>query len=80
MEIPYQVLSVSHSHEAAEVLTDRQWEFIRLAVKQGFYDDPRTCTLAELAERLGIHKSAASRLRHRAESRVITSFVSEVVQ
>ncbi|MFC6825863.1 helix-turn-helix domain-containing protein [Halopelagius fulvigenes] len=61
-KIPYRVRSLTNSHETAAVLTTRQREFVETAVERGFYDDPRTCTLTELAETLGIHKSAASRL------------------
>lgn len=79
-EIPYHVRSLTQSHEAAGILTDRQREFIETAIAKGFYDDPRTCTLTELAETLRIHKSAASRLRHRAESRLITHFATETAR
>ncbi|WP_231512997.1 MULTISPECIES: helix-turn-helix domain-containing protein [Haloferax] len=33
----------------------------------GAYDNPRGCTLTELAEAFGINKSAASGIPHRAE-------------
>ncbi|RDI70708.1 helix-turn-helix domain-containing protein [Halopelagius longus] len=80
-EIPYRVSSLTHSHEAAAaVLTARQREFVETAIERGFYDDPRTCTLTELAETLGIHKSAASRLRQRAESRLITHSLDDAVR
>lgn len=78
--IPYRVLSVAQSHEANELLTRRQWQFITEAVERGYYDTPRGCTLADLAETFDIHKSAASRLRHRAESRIVKEFVSEAAQ
>lgn len=78
--IPYQVLSVTQSHEASELLTERQWQFITEAVDHGYYDTPRGCTLTELAGTLDVHKSAASRLRHRAESRIVKEFVSEAAQ
>lgn len=78
-EIPYQVLSLSHSHEADTILTERQRQLIDTALEEGFYDDPKACTLTELADALGIDKSAASRLRHRAESRLVTHFATEGV-
>ncbi|QRV15231.1 helix-turn-helix domain-containing protein [Haloterrigena salifodinae] len=78
-EIPYQVISLSHSHETDTVLTNRQQQFIDTGIERGFYNDPRTCTLTELAEALDIHKSAASRLRHRAESRLVTHFATKTV-
>lgn len=78
--IPYDIVSLTQSHSSSEVLTDRQWEFITEAVERGYYETPRGCTLAELAETFDIHKSAASRLRHRAENRIITKFVEEASQ
>ncbi|ELY91798.1 helix-turn-helix domain-containing protein [Natrialba taiwanensis] len=75
--IPYEIVSLVQSHTASELLTDRQWEFITEAIERGFYETPRRCTLAELGDVLGIHKSAVSRLRHRAESRVIKNFGAE---
>lgn len=75
--IPYQIESVTQSHDSSELLTDRQWEFITAAVERGFYDTPRDCTLTDVAEPFDITTSAASRLLHRAESRIITAFVTE---
>lgn len=75
-DIPYQVLSLTQSYDSSELLTDRQWHIITEAVESGYYDAPRRCTVTELAESLDIHKSAASRLLHRAESRIITGFVT----
>lgn len=74
--IPYQVLSLTQSYDSNELLTDRQWHIISEAVECGYYDTPRSCTVTELAESLDVHKSAASRLLHRAESRIITGFVT----
>lgn len=75
--VPYQIESLTQSHDSSELLTDRQWEFITAAVERGFYKTPRGCTLTELAETFDINPSAMSRLRHRAESRIITAFVAE---
>lgn len=75
--IPYHVESLTQSHDSSELLTERQWEFVTEAVEQGFYNTPRDCTLTELAETLDINISAMSRLRHRAESRIITEFLAE---
>ncbi|AHZ23721.1 helix-turn-helix domain-containing protein [Haloferax mediterranei ATCC 33500] len=75
--VPYQILSVTQTHDSVELLTERQWEFVTAAVEQGFYDTSRECTLSELAETLDVNVSAVSRLRHRAESRIISSFVAE---
>ncbi|WP_227375247.1 helix-turn-helix domain-containing protein [Haladaptatus halobius] len=75
--IPYRVLSLTQSYDSSELLTDRQWQVITQAVERGYYDTPRGCTVAELAESLDVHKSAASRLLHRAESRIVKEFVAE---
>jgi predicted DNA binding protein len=74
--LPYQIMSITQTHDSKELLTDRQWEFITEAVEQGFYDTPRDCTLTELTETFDINISAMSRLRHRAESRIIREFAT----
>ena len=68
---------MTQAHDSSELLTDRQWEFVTEAVERGFYDTPRNCTLTELAGEFDINVSAMSRLRHRAESRIVTAFVAE---
>lgn len=78
--IPYRVLSLTQSYDSSELLTDRQWHVMSEAVERGYYDTPRDCTVTELAETFDIHKSAASRLLHRAESRIIKKFVTEAEQ
>lgn len=75
--IPYQIQSLTQSHDPSELLTDRQREFITEAVARGYYDSPRDCTLTELAEAFDINKSAASGVLHRAEGRIIKQFISE---
>lgn len=75
--ISYELVSLTQSHDSNGLLTERQWEFITEAVERGYFDTPRDCTLAELAETLDINRSAASKLHHRAESRIIKEFVAE---
>lgn len=74
-DVPYRVSSVVQSYESSALLTERQWEVVTEAVERGYYDSPRGCTLTELAATVGVHKSAVSRLLHRAESRVMTGYV-----
>ena len=73
--IPYQIQSVTQSHDSNELLTDRQQEFIIEAVKRGYYDSPHGCTLTELAELFDVNKSAASGILHRTEGRIIKDFI-----
>lgn len=72
--IGFEVLSVSHDLASAAGLTDRQREVAEAAVREGYYDVPRRCTLTELAGRLGIAPSTASAILQRAESAVMRAF------
>ena len=56
-------------------LTDRQREVLLAARERGYYDVPRTATLTDVAEALGIAKATASDTLHRAESHVVDAFV-----
>ena len=75
-DIPYQIVSVTHSYESNGLLTERQREFITEAVERGYYDSPRGCTLIGLAATFGVNQSAASGVLHRAEGRIIKEFIS----
>lgn len=56
-------------------LTDRQFEAIEAAADVGYYDVPRTGSLADVATRLGCAESTASTLLRRAESAVMCRLV-----
>ncbi|TKX55445.1 helix-turn-helix domain-containing protein [Halorubrum sp. SP3] len=56
-------------------LTEAQRELVFEAVRAGYYDTPRRCTLTELAEANEIAKSTCSETLHRAEGRVMRRFV-----
>lgn len=75
-DVPYRVVSLTQAHDSTDPLTERQWEFVTEAVDRGFYETPRRCTLADLADVLDVNVSAVSRLRHRAESRIVSAFVA----
>lgn len=76
-EITYEVVSLTHSTEPSELLTDRQQQFIREAIKRGYYDSPRRCSLTDLASDLAVSKPTASGILHRAEGRIIKRFLGE---
>ena len=61
--------------DADQTLTEAQRELVFEAVRSGYYDTPRRCTLTELAEANGIAKSTCSETLHRAEGRVMRRFV-----
>ena len=75
VEVPYHVSSLTQSAAPNDSLTDRQWEFITTAVERGYYENPRECTLTELAELFAVNKSAASGVLRRAERQIISEFV-----
>lgn len=76
-DIPYTVDYVRQRVEDEPLLTDRQFRVVATAVEAGYYDTPRTCTLTDLADRLGIAKSTASETLHRAEGKIIRQFVED---
>lgn len=75
--ITYEVISLTHSTEPTELLTDRQQQFVREAIKRGYYDSPRRCSLTDLASDLAVSKPTASGILHRAEGRIIKAFLGE---
>lgn len=78
--VPFEIGSLTQTHDSNELLTDRQYEFVLEAVERGYYDSPRTCTLTELADAFGVNKSAASGVLHRAEGRIVREFVASATR
>jgi hypothetical protein len=74
-DIPFTVERIREPVEPDQLLTDRQLELLAAAVERGYYDTPRTCTLSELADALGLAKSTTSEILHRAEGKVVTQFL-----
>lgn len=73
--IPFTVERVQQRVEYEQLLTERQERLIRDAIEHGYYDTPRTCSLTELADELGLAKSTVSEILHRAEESIIKRFV-----
>ena len=71
-----------HRTEAAELdtaggdrdLTTRQREVIETALRQGYYDDPRGISGADLADRFDLSSSTLHQHLRAAESKVIRGF------
>lgn len=57
-------------------LTDRQRETLAAAVDAGYFDIPRSCSLAELADRFDISQNAASERVRRGVKTLIENTVS----
>ncbi|MFB6183722.1 MAG: helix-turn-helix domain-containing protein [Haloarculaceae archaeon] len=75
--IGFTVEQVQQRIEVDQLLTERQQSVVGAAVEAGYYDTPRECSLTDLAEELDIAKSTASETLHRAEEKIVKSFVEE---
>lgn len=73
--VDHEIVSFSQSTANETLLTDRQREVVESAVKHGYYETPRACTLADLAVSLDVHTSTVGDVLNRAEGRIITEFV-----
>ncbi|AFZ74271.1 helix-turn-helix domain-containing protein [Natronobacterium gregoryi] len=62
---------------ATETLTEKQREAIVTAVESGYYERPRDADLADLADELGVSRSAVSQRLAAVESKLITSLVQD---
>lgn len=75
--ITYEVDRVQPQIGFEQLLTGKQSQIVEAALERGYYDSPRTCTLTELADQLGMAASTCSETLHRAEERIIKRFNSE---
>lgn len=75
--VKYELLSVTQSQDPTELLTDRQREFVTEALERGYYDNPRRCSLTDIANSVGVNKATASGILHRAEGAIIKEFMGE---
>ncbi|WP_265111760.1 helix-turn-helix domain-containing protein [Halosolutus halophilus] len=57
-------------------ITAKQREAVELAVELGYYDRPRSATLTDLADHLGVSKSAVSQRLTAVELTLVESFVT----
>ena len=79
-DIPLELLNIASDPENPGErdqfgLTDRQYRAMSVALSSGYYDSPRRCSTAELAEKLDVSAAAASDLLRRAEKQLISSTV-----
>jgi len=71
----YDLLALVHTDEQDTLLTDRQREYLTVAHRHGYFEVPRECTLADLADTLGVDKSSASGTIRRGAGRVIGQYI-----
>lgn len=62
--------------DAGEI-TAKQREAAEVAVEAGYYEAPRRADLEELADRLGVSKSAVSQRLNAVESKLVRSLIDE---
>ncbi|WP_345781475.1 helix-turn-helix domain-containing protein [Natrononativus amylolyticus] len=72
----YELQSLVGTTDADVLLTDRQRELLEIAVRSGYFEVPRKCTLAELAATVGIDKATASTVLRRGEAKIVKWFLS----
>ena len=73
--LSYELLSLVHTDENDDLLTDRQRECLSVALRRGYFEVPRDCTLAEVAEALGVDTSTASETIRRGQARVLKQYL-----
>jgi predicted DNA binding protein len=71
----YELLSLVHTDENGDLLTERQRECLHAALRQGYFEVPRACTLADVAAELGVDKSTASETIRRGQARVLEEYL-----
>lgn len=74
-ERTYDLVTLVHTDEEEPLLTDRQREYLTLAHRRGYFEVPRSCTLAEVAEALEVDKSTASATIRRGTARIVDQFL-----
>lgn len=67
---------LSYELDSLVTRTDRQREVLEAAVRKRYLSVPRKCTLAELAETLGIDTSTASTVLRRGQARLAEWFLA----
>lgn len=73
--LEYELLSVVEGRDPEDLLTERQRECLTIALRQGYFEVPRGCTLAEVADQMGVDKSTASETVRRGSARALEWFL-----
>lgn len=76
MDATYELQSLVHTTDRDALLTDRQRDLLETAIRGGYYEVPRECTLAELAETVGVDKATASTVLRRGEATLVKWFLT----
>jgi len=74
--IPYELQSLVETPNSEESLTTRQREVLETAVRMGYFEVPRDCTLADLGAALDVDKSSVSTTLRRAEAALLKQMLT----
>lgn len=73
---PYELLSKVGEERSDRLLTRRQKELLAAGLREGYFEVPRRCTLADLADTMGVDKSTASGVIRRAQERLVAWYLT----
>lgn len=68
---------VSKFNESTAKLTDRQFEVVECALKEGYFEWPRDATSEELAEKLGVSRATFLEHLRKGQSKLLTETIEE---
>lgn len=74
---PFELVSIVHHLETNGLLTDRQREVLNTALRRGYFEVPRECTLEELATSLDADKSTVSEVLRRGDAKIVKWYLTE---
>ncbi|MFB6233860.1 MAG: helix-turn-helix domain-containing protein [Halopenitus sp.] len=77
LDVGVEVVFIGRGPYADTLLTDTQEELLTAAIEEGYYDNPRGCTLTEIADKQDIAKSTCSEILQRAEEAVMKQFMGD---
>ena len=68
---------VTRFNESAAKLTDRQFEVIKCALNEGYFEWPRDANSEEIAEQLDISRATFLEHLRKAQSKLLTDAIEE---
>lgn len=72
----FELRSLVSTTDTDALLTARQRELLKIGIREGYYEVPRECTLADIAEAAGIDKATASTILRRGEATLLKWFLT----
>lgn len=74
--LSYELLSKVEGGRTETLLTRRQEELLAAGLREGYFEVPRGCTLADLANAVGVDKSTASGVIRRGQARLVAWYLT----